>query len=843
MVAPLGRPGLPDTNDTIYHIQRIAALADLQRDGVLWTRWLPDVAYGYGSPVFNYYAPLAYAPALVACLFGMGPVAAYKLAAAATVFGSGLAMYALARAFAAPVASLGAAVTYACLPYQAFDLYVRGALPESTALVWLPLIALSLIRLRGGGGLWASLLGVSTAALSLTHNITAMFGALAFGSLALFAARGAQVGARQFLLRCLQGVGLGALLGSTYWLPAVAERDAAQLAEALVSWDVFKTYFIGFELPFYLDPIYDYSRDARPGLIHTLLLVIGVFVVLANRQRTWLGAWAALTGMAAWLGQTALAIPLFALVPPFQFIQFPFRFLTFMALATAVATALAIQRLGGRRWLAGAAAAVTVACTTASATLALPDARVLATDRFFTPEGTIRSEQANQGTGTTVFGEFLPSTTTDATRLRRDLLDLEGARRRDRSVEPSAMDVEVREWRSGFIALHVRTPRPERLALHQFWFPGWQLAVDGQARAPVRTTPRGLLAVDLPPGEHDVQFWWGWSTPRLVGVALSLLGAGFLVAAQLATARRALPIVAAGLLVTACTMPTTAVRQLKPVPSGTRLADQVALIGAAVDARHLPDLGVIQLGLAWHALIDGPDPFDVAVRATSGDQTHQSRWIHGPMVRAWERGEVVRTMSDVRLPDDWWVGRPLQAISLELTVNQSAPTGRPAPAPLAVNLGSVDPPPQSPPASRAGMATAPRPTVSNLDLSGVSIERPGGGLAPRGSTVAVTVGWIATGPAPGEVVSALALRGGGAAVAAEPRVVGDWFNPPPYWQAGDRFSQHLRLRLPPDLTPGPYTLLLRVSTRSRSWMGLAAEGVPRGRASADLEIGTLNVAP
>ena len=59
---------------------------------------------------------------------------------------SALAMYLLARSLFGPLAAAVAAIVYALLPYQLVDLYVRGALAESWAFVWLPLCAWCLTR-------------------------------------------------------------------------------------------------------------------------------------------------------------------------------------------------------------------------------------------------------------------------------------------------------------------------------------------------------------------------------------------------------------------------------------------------------------------------------------------------------------------------------------------------------------------------------------------------------------------------------------------------------------------------------------------------------------------------
>ena len=56
----LARPGLPRQTDAELHVYRAAELGHTLRNGALYPRWAPDLYYGYGYPIFNYYAPLTY---------------------------------------------------------------------------------------------------------------------------------------------------------------------------------------------------------------------------------------------------------------------------------------------------------------------------------------------------------------------------------------------------------------------------------------------------------------------------------------------------------------------------------------------------------------------------------------------------------------------------------------------------------------------------------------------------------------------------------------------------------------------------------------------------------------
>ena len=46
--------------DTMYHLQRVTQLDAGLRAGYWLVRFSPDLAYGFGYPILNYYAPLLY---------------------------------------------------------------------------------------------------------------------------------------------------------------------------------------------------------------------------------------------------------------------------------------------------------------------------------------------------------------------------------------------------------------------------------------------------------------------------------------------------------------------------------------------------------------------------------------------------------------------------------------------------------------------------------------------------------------------------------------------------------------------------------------------------------------
>ena len=60
LAAPLLQNGWLCSDDSALHVYRTVALDRALSDGLLYPRWFPDLAYGYGFPFFNYREPLGY---------------------------------------------------------------------------------------------------------------------------------------------------------------------------------------------------------------------------------------------------------------------------------------------------------------------------------------------------------------------------------------------------------------------------------------------------------------------------------------------------------------------------------------------------------------------------------------------------------------------------------------------------------------------------------------------------------------------------------------------------------------------------------------------------------------
>lgn len=167
-------------HDTLFHLSRIDAFSEALFHGDLIPRIYPyeNFGYGYASPMF--YCDFFLILPSVLYHFGLPLSSAYVLTCMLTVFASTYAVACLCeRITENPMASAVVSAAFCFANYHITDIYVRSALGEAMALVFLPILLEGLYILfqeqkeEGGVLLFLGLTG-----LILSHNLTFLMGAI-----------------------------------------------------------------------------------------------------------------------------------------------------------------------------------------------------------------------------------------------------------------------------------------------------------------------------------------------------------------------------------------------------------------------------------------------------------------------------------------------------------------------------------------------------------------------------------------------------------------------------------------------------------------------------------------
>jgi hypothetical protein len=151
-------------------------------DGQFPCRWVPDMGYGFGYPLFNYYPPLPYLLGAPFHYLGFQDIDIVKIVGILGFLVCAFFMYLLGREFWGRGGGLLASVIYTYAPYHSVDFFVRGAMNEFWAMAFFPAIfytSYNLIKYsspspklgKGNSGVrYLPWLSLSVAGLMLSHN-------------------------------------------------------------------------------------------------------------------------------------------------------------------------------------------------------------------------------------------------------------------------------------------------------------------------------------------------------------------------------------------------------------------------------------------------------------------------------------------------------------------------------------------------------------------------------------------------------------------------------------------------------------------------------------------------
>jgi hypothetical protein len=360
VLSPLLQPGyFWGAHDARHDVYFIFEYDKSVQDGIWFPRWSPDWTFGYGYPFFIVYGPLAtFAGELLHHFLGLGYEASVKSVLGLSIILSGTAMYGFVRSWLGRNAALVAAVAYMAIPYHLVDVFVRAAMAESVALIFLPLALWSfretVVRPRAVAVLAAA---ASYAAIMWTSNLVALVFTPALGIyvllLILWRARSGDrpdTGRARLALRgavapaiafCL---GLG--LSAAFFVPALVEQGYINRTQWFGEYYNPTQHFVYFHQLFNPawgfgisqpgpDDIAQGSMSFQLGAAATLLALVGFFAAsglpslrekLGPLRRREIWFWAGWAIVAAAL-TTAISAPLWRVVPLVAFAQFPWRYL------------------------------------------------------------------------------------------------------------------------------------------------------------------------------------------------------------------------------------------------------------------------------------------------------------------------------------------------------------------------------------------------------------------------------------------------------------------------------------------------------------------------------------
>lgn len=166
-------PGYFPMHDDLQ-VMRIWELEKCFADGQIPCRFVPDMNFGFGQAMFNFYSALPYyLGVLIRLILPISILDTVKILFAVSLIGGAVGIYFLSKEFFGKMGAISAAVLYALAPYRAVNVYVRGAMAESFSLAILPFLWLAIYKIiKEPSYKHLVFMVVTLAALLTTHNIS-----------------------------------------------------------------------------------------------------------------------------------------------------------------------------------------------------------------------------------------------------------------------------------------------------------------------------------------------------------------------------------------------------------------------------------------------------------------------------------------------------------------------------------------------------------------------------------------------------------------------------------------------------------------------------------------------
>jgi hypothetical protein len=510
---PFFSTGLIAGSDTEAAVIRLAMLDHQVQRGVFYPRIVPEFATGLGYPLYSFYSLVSFYLGEMFHLLGLDYANALIAAAMALMLIGSFGVYLLARDLFGREqgwAALLAAVVYIYSPYLLLNVYVRGGFPEVGGQAMLPWAIWSVRRLVTADrpGTYVLIAALSLAALAVSHILTLFLAVPFLAGYAVVVWWQSGHDARR-LAWIAAGVAAGAGLSAFFWLPLIVERAylsdtpyrvASQwfLPENVWRWNNFldRHFFFRYvpNIPFKL------------GIVQLALAVAGILLA-RRRDAEWL--YLIFATVVAGLSIGAWALPIWLSSPILVSIEFTWRQLVIISVPLALFTGAIVLRVRRPGWQLALSAAVALLVIVAHRPqLPNPTALTLEDPAISLP-WIAQFEGRTGALGIGYLQGLLPRWTTGNQYCPTEA--------------PGEAAVTVERANSLGLEGRVSSPNGGALRFAAFYFPGWQVYLDGQQEPTYPTTNMGLLTIDIPAGNHDLKLIWGGTTIHSWANLLSVL--------------------------------------------------------------------------------------------------------------------------------------------------------------------------------------------------------------------------------------------------------------------------------------------------------------------------------
>jgi hypothetical protein len=541
IVAPFFHWGSASGHDFEFHVSSWLDVAGQWKEGILFPRWTEWANHGFGEPRFIFYPPLSWmlAPAL-SFLVPWTYVPVLFIVLVQTF--AGISAFVLARQLLPHHSAAFAAVIYAANPNALLIIYMRSDFAELLANAFIPLLFFAALRLTGV---------LETRRASQTRAIVAFAATFAaiwlsnapagvlttYSAVFLFAWVGFSEKSWKPLAYGAAAMALGFGLAGVYLVPAAFEQRWVNIGQVLSAGLLPSQNFLYTIID---DPEHNLFNWIASTTAIILIVATGIAALAVHRRAARKGLpseeakmWRVLLllAAAATLMMLKFSAILWDLLPNLRFVQFPWRWMSILAVPFTWFLAAAITK-PRRLWIWRSA---TIAVLAATGIFFVRNTWWDADD-VPTLQFTIDHGQGFEGTDEyDPIGDDHYNLPTKGPQPQAVILPV-----RNGLPVPDLTRFFVERWTAEERIIRVETPEPARLALRLLNYPAWEIQVNDSMIRPESPTDTNQMVVPLPRGQSTIRVRFTRTLDRTTGLLLSLFS-GVLSVTLLRIARNPAP--------------------------------------------------------------------------------------------------------------------------------------------------------------------------------------------------------------------------------------------------------------------------------------------------------------
>ena len=505
--------GRPSTFDGPTHLANIAQVHAGLADGDFPVRWGGEFArYGWPAPQFAQQTT-SYLGAFLTFITN-DIVISYNLVVLIGVFVSSLLMYIFLRFHARQTAALIGVIVFHFAPYRIMNVYIRGALPEFFASIFIIsiLIALYLV-LKKESVKGYYLLTISVALLLLTHLFMFIVGSFIFITYGLYLLNENRKNLFIKIIALGLSIGLGIGLTSYYIFPLFMEVKYLYYGGAgghfvqghFLTWKNFLTENWQY---FFQGDIDVRGNILQSGIIESVILIMSVVHLtqryIQKKSINVLLLIVTIVGVIYVFFTTSLSSIFYQ--TPLGSIQHPWRMLTGFIIIPPIVLSLMMDKLS-KKYMSASIIIIVIAIG------------VLRFPQLYGKNYLLENQRTYYQTHDNLHGTIMNTIWMGEVRdypykdTKVEIFEGDG----------KISDLFVSNSSRSFI---INSLSNTKVADYTFYFPGWRTYIDGVETQIQFQDPkyRGVITYEVPSGRHEVKSKFTNTKPRIVGNILTMMG-------------------------------------------------------------------------------------------------------------------------------------------------------------------------------------------------------------------------------------------------------------------------------------------------------------------------------